>query len=283
MRINPFYQNLTTYKTKRQAMPLAASCLTAQTTVIRPSIPFTGGPLHVHVKNVVLPSLLKKVDGEIYAIKLFDKIKNKKIYAFLTVTADDTINYINVHGENAEIIGSTQMDFSCWKDHDLPKNYLRLHHLENFRKKRYAGVGSTIIQAAVEQSLKTEAEGRIYVFAYNVSPRTNDPFVFYNKMGLSVVSPDNKVRDLSHYLERIPTEACSFLEKRLQGKNIETLSPDEYMLNVYKAVADSTGRKLDEIRLNFTEHMYLHDDKVKDLWLPKIKANPIFSAQNRIK
>jgi len=283
MRINPFNQNLTTYKTKLQAMPLAAPCLTEQTTVIRPSIPFTGGPLHVQVKNVSLPHLLQKMDAEIYGIMLFDKIKNQKVNAFLAYTANKSIKYLNVFDKNGEIIGSTNINFSDWKNNGLPKNYLRLHDLESIGKEKYKGIGSTIIQAAVEQSLKTDAEGRIYVYAYNVGINVNDPFVFYNKMGLSLLDPDGHFGNLSEYTRETPPGALLNLKKRLGSENIDSLSPDEYMLNVYKAIAESTGKRLDDISLDFAEFMYLHDYKVKKLWLPKIQANPVFCESHRLK
>jgi len=286
MRINPFTQNLTNYKMKRQVNHLAgapAVCPHSSPSFMGSIKAFTSLPIKASVKNVSLPSLLQEMDAEIYGIMLFDKIRKQKVNAFLAYTANKSIKYLNVFDKNGEIIGSTNINFSDWKSNDLPKNYLRLHDLESIGKEKYKGIGSTIIQAAVEQSLKTDAEGRIYVYAYNVSSRRNDPFVFYNKMGLSLLDPDGHFGNLSEYIRETPPEALLNLKKRLGSENIDSLSPDEYMLNVYKAIAEFTGKRLDDISLDFAEYMYLHDDKVKKLWLPKINANQIFNERHRLK
>jgi len=283
MRINPFKQNLTNYKTKRQAMPLAASCLTVQTNVMRPSIPFTGGPLHVQVKNVVLPSLLQNMDGEFYLVNIFDKIKKQKVNAFLRYATNKSKKYLDIFDKKGEKIGSTNMEFSDWEIRKLPKNYLRLHNLESTEKESYAGVGSTIIQAAIEQSLKTDAKGRIYVYAWNALDKKNDPFVFYNKMGLSVTDPHSNFANMAKYHDMLSAGEFESLQKMLNYREVEDIEANEHMLKMYEAAASARNCRLDEIYLDFVEYMYLHDNKIKDLWLPKIKANPVFCESHRLK
>lgn len=260
------------------------------------NIPATAFKGHLLVKpqlqKIELPAALKNLEGSIYKVRLFDKTKGNKVPVFLRYsnfknaeTFQEVKDYkqLTIYSKSGEEIGSVNLDFSEWQSTThLPNNHIRMHDLKNNKKAQYAGIGKTLVQAAVEQSLKKGGKGRIYVHACNIYNKDNDPFIFYNKMGLSVIDPRNNYGEITRYLKMLSEEETANLAKKLEGKNLETISPDEHMLAVYEAIAESRGCGLDEIYLNFSENMFLPDKHVKKIWIPKIKANPIFNPKNKI-
>lgn len=287
MKVTNFSPNFVSYNAKQQSKTLTANPSACQVSATIPSkcaIPaFTGLPPQLPIKKSILPEALQKVSGEIFGVNIIDKLKKETVKCFLRFT-----NYgpglgegkaLMIYSPEGKMIGSVGLDFSEWeKIARLPKNHTRLQYLRSDKKDQYAGVGSTLIQAAIEQSLKTEAKGRIYVHARNINGteagKKNDPFMFYNKMGLSVVDPNGKVPNLNEYLRNLsPSEAAGLAK----------LSPDQQLVELYKTLAANRRCKTDAIHLDFAEMMFLPDDKVQSFWLPKIQSNPIFSDANRLK
>lgn len=283
MRINNVTPILANYKAKQQVKSFTqspTSCPALMPAAKRLPLPtFTGLPFQTAVRKTILPEILQRASGEIHEIELLDKLKNEKIRGFLRYSdypkglGDGKA--LMVYNPEGKMIGSVGLDFSEWKKAiPLKENHVRLQFLANNARDTYAGIGSTIVQAAIEQSLKTDAKGRIYVFAKNITDSNSDPFVFYKKMGLSVVDPHGNAPDLNKYLRSLPTTDMVGLTK---------LPLDEQLLVLYKKLAAHIGRKIDQIHLDFSEFMFLHDSKVKDFWLPKIQANPIFGESSKLK
>lgn len=298
MRINSFNQNLIpSYNRNYNAKPIIKDFADNYTFCHNPNkapaINFTGLSTDKIVKKLNLPAFLQELKGEVYKITLFDKTKRENVEAFLQYADSKdakSSKKIMIYDKKTDIIGSVGLDFSEWKEKNtnLPKNYVRLHMLENNNRKKYSGVGSAIIQAAVEKSLKTDAKGRIYVYSYNLNTdeqcKKNDPFIFYNKMGFSLVKPWSKAKIiLSRYTNNLSTIETTQLEKRVGTKNLPKVPPDELILATYETAASCRGCKAEEVYFDFAESMYLHDDKVESLWIPRIKANPIFTKSNKIK
>lgn len=264
-------------------------------------IPFTSlRSLFLNIKK----SPLTKT--ETFGINLFDKAAQKEVRGFISygpseITAKNPV--LKIYNDDNNDIGSVSVDYDEWnskerlnhlnlfnyKSNILEKASIRLHMLLN-NDQNYRGVGSAMIQAAVEKSLQTEANGRVYVLASNPNtPALNDPFVFYNKMGFTLMQPNKTAPNLEEIFNNCSelsygkgSISLNELEKIIQ-KTDKTLPIDEQVLNIYKEVAESKHCRLDEVYLDFGAHMYLNDDKVQSLWLPKIKANPIFSESNRVK
>lgn len=303
MRINRLQSPLITYTARPQIKGLADNS-SVHNAALKPasiSPAFYGLPFRRISNEIGLPLLITKTNGEVYAIKIFDKMQNKRVKVFLKysdfvmtgingpvdkpvdgIAFYDGYKDLSIYSQEGEKIGGTYLNFSHWRDHGLHHNHVRLHDLANDGKERYAGVGSALIQAAVEQSLKTNAKGKIYVCACNVINRKNDPFIFYQKMGLSVIDPRSNSADISKYIDALSESEFIALQKRLEGKNPKKLSPDDYMKEVYESLAEIRGVKPDEVHLHFQEYMYLPDSKVKEFWLPKIEKNPILCDTNRI-
>ncbi len=255
------------------------------------------------IKKVNLPNALKNLCGEIYKIKVYDKIKKQEINAFLNYkTSIDApneligsgVSKIQIYNEEAEEIGSVNMDFDMWKKsfyEFLSHNpYTQLNSLENKKFSVYSRVGGNLIQAAIEKSLQTEAKGRIFLFASNNINTFNDPFIFYHKMGFSLENSFNQNRPaFSLYLENalinysISKKTLLNDIKALNEQEFEYLPVNQKMFSIYQAVSYRKGLSLDEIYLKFCDYMYLHNYKVKDFWLAKIKNNPIFCESNRLK
>lgn len=279
MRVNLYNQNLANYKAKHQIKSFANKsttqpmpCLTPDAAFGKYHLPvFTGLLLMEPVEKTFLPETLQDADGEIYKIKLFDKIEKEEVPAFLRFTDyNETLKDLIIHDEEGEMIGRVWINKTPSSD-----NYLRLHSLESYKHDQYLGIGSTLVQAAIEKSLETDAHGKIFVHAYNMNNKKNDPFVFYNKMGLSVVTPWNGAPYLPDYTKKLTPKEIAEIN--------QFESEDRQILELYKKMAAKQGCKMDEVYLDFTELMYLHDGKVQNFWLPRIQANPIFCDQNRVK
>lgn len=219
---------------------------------------------------------------ELYSINLLDKKANKLFKARLKYISGDNKDSCNLEilSEANKRLGSVNLDSNDWAIQNFPKNYLRLHTLLNESRATYGKVGSTLIQAAVEKSLETNANGRLFVNAYNMFDTLNDPFVFYNKMGLSVINPFSKSIDINKYKQLLKKDDLKLLDEKF-GQSQENI--DEYLLEIYKAKAKEYKCNPDGVFLCFGESMYLHDNNVEKLWIPIIKTSPIFSYKNRIK
>lgn len=299
MRINSFNPNLINYKPMGKSIAENKVCNAKPTPYIPykqiPSVAFMGIPIKNAIERIKLPWGLERLQGEIYSICIFNKNENKKITAFLNY--DCELNKLAIFDQSAYKIGNLNLvpDKWCKKtiyNNPLPFAYTSAESI--FAKnKSYANIGTNLMQAAVEKSLEFGAEGRLYVFAWNKNG-DNDPFVFYNKMGLSLINPYNNPPKLSRYIERVKfqNQLSNFnfmkLIKNLKGKLFDDLAPDEQMFSLYEVMAHqrkitNKPNELNEISLNFSEFMYLHNDNVQEIWLPKIKEAPIFSPNNRIK
>lgn len=294
MKINSFTPNLIKAKAKQQVKSFTdnpANCRAfSQLPNNIPSYAFMGLPFQTTTKRTVLPEILKKLTGEVYEIKLFDKLdktKQKTISALLRFT--DLVGYKNykeimVHDTAGEILATAHFDTAEWKQVNLTENYARLCSLRSYKRDKYSGAGTALIQATVEKSLASEAKGRIFLSA-GKSVDLNDPFVFYYNMGFSVKGQIDNPPLLSKYMKELSEKEVEHLTKTLQSKNknLENMSIDEQIFTLYEAAASYRGRKLDEISLSFYDYMYLHNEKVQNFWLPKINANPIFGENNRLK
>ena len=250
--------------------------------------------------------MFKNIEGEIYKINLFDKNTEKRVDAFLNYeVAKDASghamiekNKLAVYDNCARKLGSVIINFDDWKTYEstefldgLPMPYLRLHMLKSLYREKYGSVGSHIFQACVEKSLKSESNGRIFLHANNFENFKNDPFIFYNKIGLSLVNPKgespsayNCINEAAKDLQ-ISIKEFKALMVELKGpdSNDYSIHPNAKIFGIYEAVAHHKSRRLDEICLKFEEWMYLHDDAVHKIWVPKIEANPIFTESNRVK
>ena len=270
-----------------------------------PSAAFSGNLVTCNLDKVNLSKLLNKIDGEVYKIKLFDKNMKKHVDAFLSYEKP-----ISTFGSNPEFektlsvydacavkLGSVNLNFNDWKTslesefkEGLPKAYATLHMLESPENERYSGIGQHLVQACVEKSLNNGAQGRICLFADNVFDEKNDPFVFYHKMGLSVLNPKNETPKADKYIKEAAERlgmSVRRLEKRISKQkdssaNDNSANPNNEILKIYETVASRKYCKINEFTLHFAEWMYLHDNAVQKAWLPKIEANPIFSESNRV-
>ena len=267
-----------------------------------PSVAFRGYLPNVSVERVVSPKILNQAREGQYSVKLFNKVKNSFVDAFITHGEPDEVSYglnfskvktLNLYEDGGLKLGEVSISPVCEKDgsensENLLGNYVRLPILESRFSDQYAGVGSTLFGAAVEDILQTDAKGKVYVLAANFKNEDNDPFVFYNKMGLSVVNPLGGFSELSEYIGAaaellgVSRKVFRGLTQKIFGVDCSDyyISPDQKLLAIYETVAHHKSCRLDEIYLNFQENMYLHDDAVQKIWLPKIKTNPVFAQSN---
>jgi hypothetical protein len=311
MRINSSNPNYTNSKTK--AAQTAVTPTVAENAVTTnlplhkiPSTAFTGALFRPNVHKLEIPKALKDFAGEIYSIKLFDKETKKPIDAFLgyapaTKTESESQSLLSIYDKKGTKLGRVGLNFLEWQDNLSSKYftdpdaltipYTRLDLLENTAK-NIAGVGSTLIQAAVEKSLSSDSKGRLFAYAFNFQKNAkNDPVVFYNKMGLSVNKQNQTAQpSLEQFFERaqkmLNLSHDEFVKKleTLKNKKINDMAVDEKLLAVYETVAKNKSCKLDEIDLlGLGETMYLHDDNVEKLWRSKIEVNPIFNENNKLK
>lgn len=295
MRINGTLQNKIEPNKNNSSRGISyAQNLPNETNILKmqeiPSFAFKGSVICL-AKNELLsrvkpPQALDKLPGELFATQLFNKYKNKMEDVFLNL-CDDSYNkqnkVLSIFGENNKLIGDVTLDYS---DKALGKTYLRLSNLQNHAKYCYQGVGSTLIQAAVEKSLlDKQFNGKLCLFAHNcMTAKYGDPFPFYNKMGFSIDERAGGFPSVSPYDPIIKTAKSMDLLHLFK----EPMSPTGYAMTddnlrlLYEKFAEKNELPKDTVNLNFSDHMYLHDDKVKTLWLPKIKENRIFKESNRI-
>ncbi len=248
----------------------------------------------------ILPRFLDRLNGEIYETIVFDKIAGEKVKAFINYDNQyfnkQNAAYLQMYKENGLRLGRVKVSSTDWqnpqecsKQIPLNKPYLRLHSLFNEQKDKYSGIGSKLIQIAIEKSLKTDSEGRIYVFAYNAMTLNNDPFVFYARKHLSLECPDVNSNNLTKYiktasiLNRINEKAVVEGIEQICQKPIEQIKPDEKMMALYQTISKQSQKPIDKISLEFSEYMYLNDDAVHKFWIPEIKTNPLLSEQNRLR
>lgn len=271
-----------------------------------PSSAFFSLTFGANIKRIKIPPNLSNLKNKLYQIEIFDKINNTKVPAILEIgdiqnmlgPKPDNVKMLTIYNRKGTELGKVSINTKDWQsksesqfDEGLPIPYLRLHNLKSNNNKQYAGVGSTLIQAAVEKSRLCGAKGRIYVFALNFVDYFNDPFVFYNKKGLSVVNTKGESPCLEDYIGiaaanlKMPIKEFGELTKKVSGVDYRDFytSPDDKMLAIYKTYAKQNPCELNEIDLGLQEWMYLHDDKVKEIWKPIIKQNPIFCDNNRLR
>lgn len=270
-----------------------------------PSLAFTGHIPNLKTGASELSTLLKRIPGEVYHIEVLDKAKGQKVKALLGFSTSKfeliepgmpKEKSLMIYSEQGKILGDVNLNFYHWHtEHEspfkggLPKPFVRLHLLKNNAAEQYGGIGGNLIQASVEQSLKTKSKGRIYVNAFNAETIKNDPLVFYNKMGLTLESPYGGDVDIAKYIARaskqlnVDEEQFNALMKNVVRTDIKNLTNDEKAVAVYKTVAHHNQCRPDEVRLGVGDWMYLNDDAVKNVWVPKIKTDPIFSDSNRLK
>jgi len=269
-----------------------------------PSIAFCGIPIKNSIGKVKLPEVFDDFEGELYKIKLFDKIKKKSTDAFISFHknwSDSGEDYLCVFDKSGEPIGDLSLNYTDWKtrkvgsfENGLPRPYLSLSWIQSFENENFRGIGTTLMQAAVEKSLKTDAEGKIYSYAWNFKGQ-NDSFCFYNKMAMTTVEPgavNTKIANMDTYLRRasvglgMPANTLEPIKKSIEkfkGKSFDSMLEDEKILSIYETYAHNKPCNTADIHLDFGEFMYLHDEELQKKWLPKIEINPIFSKSNRVK
>lgn len=275
MKINNFSPKLNLYKTRAENKK---SYLSQTSFVNFHSVSFKGSLAKASVEKVNFWSILKRNKYERYKIWLFNKIKGEKTEAILhcidSKTYKDGKNLIISDNEN-NMLGSVILNLSRKGEREkLPKGYARLHLLTNGKREQYSGVGTTLIQASVEKSLSTDSDGKFGVYACSLDDET-EPFIFYKKMGLSLLRPGLAKIDLSNYLAKLSEQQRIQLKTNLASRKINDLPPDELMSEIYRAVQDCNTA-------NTTPYMWLNEVKVDDIWRPRIKLNPIFCKANKL-
>lgn len=291
MLITPIKNHTTQYNPKIQVKPQVWAQRGAEDNSLRyneiPSIAFKGMNRIIELPLEV--QFHKNAGYKIHLTQIKD-LKNKLTAdAFLAYTKYSSFQNTSVYklfDKESKFLGECTTDFS--EEVIDKKSYTKLTNFYTTTRENYSGCGSKLIQAAVEKSLEAGDGGRIKLNAYNIEDEKNDPFIFYYKKGLSLISPNGDAPDLVEYLDnavyryKIPEKKIMEYAEKLLGKKYSKLNADEQLFSVYKAVSEETGLNLDEIRLGFGEAMYLKDDAVKNFWLPIIKANPIFSDSNKL-
>ena len=281
MKIHSFTPNITNYKSKQQIKSFTQNPTDCPVFATQKTQTFTGIPSqanHLLAARTVLPVQLWSKSGEFYGVNIFKTLGKLEMPSFLRYT-----DYQNglpgkalmLYDSSAKMIGSADLNFSKWQScENSPGAYTFIDFLNNHDRQNISGVGSKLIQATIEQSLQTEAKGRVFLDARNITDRTGDSFIFYNKMGFTLVNPQGKGPDLRRYYKQLPSKDIA---------EIQHLSPDEQMLAIYKKVSERRKCKPEDVCIDFAEKMYLHGDKVENLWLPKIQANPVFNESNKLK
>lgn len=310
MRISRFNQKIDSYNSNRVDIKPAKSYSHAILPHLAlneiPQITFSGNFIGNHLEKIKLAELFKNIKGEVYKIKLFNKNTEKRVDSFLSYERlNDSSGLATIEGKKLTVydncarkLGSVNIIFDAWKTYDytefldgLPMPYLRLHMLKSLDREKYGGIGSLLLQACVEKSLKSESKGRVFLHAENFENFKNDPFIFYDKMKLSLVNPMGGfptaykyIREAAEVLQ-ISVKEIHTLMAKPNGLNYYdyAIHPDTKIRGIYEAVAHQKSCRLDEICLNFDEWMYLHDDAVQNFWLQKIEEGPIFTKNNRVK
>ena len=307
MRINSLNPNSTKYQTNKNVKNIANTSSPSIAPRLSlneiPTVAFCGIPIKNSISKVELPEVFEGFEGELYKIKLFDKIKKKSADAFISFHknwSDSGEDYLCVFDKAGEPIGDLSLNYTDWKTrkvgsfvNGLPRPYVSLSWIQSFENENYRGIGTTLMQAAVEKSLKTDAKGKIYAYAWNFKGQ-NDSFCFYNKMAMTTVEPgaeNTKIADMDTYLRRasvglgMPANTLEPIKnsiEKFKGKPFDSMSEDEKILSIYETYAHNKPCHTADIHLNFAEFMYLHDDELQKVWLPKIEASPIFTQKNRV-
>lgn len=244
-----------------------------------------------------IPRMLKNYAGEIFGTKIKIKGTEELVDAFIAYVPinREIFNSQTIHIFDREglALGNIKMTYPP-KSIDLTAtsaDYMKLFMIKSFNNKRYSGPGSRLIQSTVEKSMEVPStKGRLCLLASNPDINAkNDPFVFYHSNGFSIVRPDGTAPDLTGYInsasEQLGLFSTQFIAKieKLKEQKFESLSPDKKMLAIYETLASEKKCNLNEVALGFSENMYLHDDAVQKIWLPKIEERAIFSLKNKIK
>lgn len=265
-----------------------------------PAVAYRANYMPVEKQKCLMPRLVGQVEGEIYQTKLYDKDNEKIINAYISKNASNpNKTYYNMFSDEGKLVGEMQLSHTKWNDPcetayktGLPKPYSLVVTLEN-KQGKYAGVGTKLMQAAVEDSLKTESSGRLFLMAVNIQNSINDPFIFYRKMGLSTVGPDKLSADPEKYLKYYFNNPSKTIEeiKEFNGVDFSNprLSSDVKIQSLYEFAAAEKSKDTcsrvgsDKIYFGFNEWMYLHDDMVEKLWLPVLDSRPLLSDANRLR
>lgn len=217
---------------------------------------------------------------------LKNKISAEAFWAYTKLCSFQKASAYKLFDKGNNLLGECTTYFS--KEILDKKSYTKLTNFYSTSRDKYSGCGSKLVQAAVEKSIEAGDGGRIKLRAYNLENDKNDPFIFYYKKGLSLISPTGETPKIAEYLDeaidryKIPEKKITEFAEKLLGKKYSKLNADEQLFSIYKAVSEETGLNLDEIRLGFGEEMYLKDDAVKNYWLPIIKSDPVFADANKL-
>ena len=249
-------------------------------------------------------------------IEIFDNQLNKPVEAILQYNKN-LLGNIKIFDTAKKPIGSMELSSSHWRNtENTGTPHLHIGALDNLARAQYSGIGSKLIQTAVEISKALDAKGRLFLYAYTPKVSAPDPFLFYRKMGLSTTfepSTFSMVNTNSYIKEAQKQTLCSeplfikLLEK-ISGIKFYKMSADEKLESTYKAVetiknklnvgqankkiVEHTTTKLlnqDKLtppnktsaRLGFGEWMYLNDNAVDKIWSDKISQAPILKAGSR--
>lgn len=179
---------------------------------------------------------------DITSITIFQKnlggLITKQVEALLAKTqvhcGGKTHEGLAVFSNKGTLIGTLQhLDAEEWKGYEAEKaysrsrnpdefregKYLRLHNLNASYTDKYKGIGTALIEAAIEESKKLGFEGQLKVKAENYcDPGRGCPIPFYAKMGFV---PDNSLMTK----EELITE-YSKPEKAKAGMKMFLLTPE---------------------------------------------------------
>lgn len=290
--INSYDANNITYskrKNKNGLNSISVQKLNKTDTIKRVSF----GHLFATNKNIevnFLPTALKKIKNQIYRIHIFDKIENKPVEALLQYKyLQDEETPLNIYSKNdASIIGTAKIDFKRWfiKGFDEPCVYLTA--LQNHNPDKYKGIGSTLIQAAIELSLKPGSKGDVFLLANNKFNKKNDPFIFYYRQGFTTIHPLQEELSIKKYLKRtqeiLNINSESLIEKleKTIGKPFNEMDSDEQIISIYKTISKEKNIDIDKIFFNFRDYMFLDKHNFQKIWTSKIEKHPILCNENKL-
>jgi hypothetical protein len=217
-----------------------------------------------------LSSILDKITGvEIGKANLVEEKTDRKIRAIVTyqeITEGTRIkkHVYRIYSPSKKLLGYMRLGDSSQYDehlynHGFNTDYLHVSFIDTINNGDYQGIGKSLIQIAVEKSIKMGYKGRLKVTADNIS---NSKLRQFNKNG------------------GCPTgfyyEQCGFRS-----------DPDEYFTDTNAKENDAKiekelqqlrkeGKNPNLAKLNWTK-MYLPEETIKDFWCSKIKDNSILN------
>lgn len=249
------------------------------------------------IRTSYVKNILNKMEGEVYRIKLINKETRKPVNCYLNYNNSfckfDGYSSVKIYSEVGKLIGHVRL-FAQKTEPTFVKNgehqyYSELSNLYASGNQKYKGIGKSLIQFCVEKNLKNNSKGKLCILANNNYTNINDPFIFYYKLGFSLTHPSGKPQVIRNYyleaaklLQIEDKELINGVEK-FKSKSIKEMSLDERYHSLYEFVAQQQKTNLDMVRLNFKEHMYLHENGIKRVLLPEINKNQIINDNNRLK